>query len=106
MTDEKAKQERLPGFVPKPIAALEDIGTKLDEVRAERMKLSSQEAKLASRALELMKENKVKIYPLGESGRGLKRVFENERVKVVKLKGGGKKGKKAEKSEDAKADAK
>lgn len=65
-TEAKPKQKRLPGMVPKKIAELEDAAEKVRDLQTERMQLQEQEEEARDKLLEIMKQHKLKVYPLDE----------------------------------------
>lgn len=58
----KAKQGKLPGMVPEPIAAVEKKAEALRQVRLDRMDLTQREVKAQDDLLKVMREHKVKEY--------------------------------------------
>lgn len=59
-------QKRLPGMVPKRIKALQDQAEKVKDLQDERMATEEEERKERATLLELMKEHKVKRYPIDD----------------------------------------
>lgn len=60
--EDKPKQAKLPGMVPKPIEAVEKKANALRDIRLERMDLTQREVKAQDALLKVMKENGVKEY--------------------------------------------
>jgi hypothetical protein len=59
-------QARLPGMVPKRIKALQDQAEKVKDLQDERMSIAEEEQKARKVLLDIMKEHKVKRYPIDD----------------------------------------
>ncbi len=59
-------QKRIPGFTPKKIKALQDKGEEVLELQQRRMATEEKEREAREELLDLMKEHKLKAYPLDD----------------------------------------
>ncbi len=82
-------QKRLPGMTPKRIKALQDKGEEVLELQRKRMGYEEKEREAREELLDLMKEHKLKNYPLDEE---YSVVVESADVKAFVRKNRGSKG--------------
>ena len=66
MTEDRLKQEKIPGVLPPRIKEIVDAAEDLADIRGRRMGLSEKEEKAQIKLKELLKKHKVKAYQIDD----------------------------------------